>query len=133
MSSVVSAVGMMRAAAAQQATAALVARPRPSSAAFCLSQAHAQIAPRIRPGSTNGTSRLLAQGWSGDTAGRYRAETITQPAIASGSAQILAAAVGARQVSSALSLLLPSSARPNVRSRTVGKPMYQNTQYRLSW
>jgi len=47
MSRVVSAVGMIRAAAAQQATAALVARPRPSSAAFCLSQAHAQIAPRI--------------------------------------------------------------------------------------
>ena len=110
-----------------------MARPRPSWAAFCLSQAHAQIAPRIRPGSTNGTSRLLAQGWSGETAGRYSTETITQPAIASGSAQILAAAVGSCQVSSALRLLLASSARPNVPSRTVGRPMYQNTQYRLSW
>src|SRR5580693_10161895 len=133
MSRVVSAVGMISAAAQQQATAAETARPRPSRTARSFSQADAQIAPRIRPGSTNGTSRLLAQGWSGETAGRYRTETITQPAIASGSAQILAAAVGSCQVSRALRLLLASSARPNVPSRTVGRPMYQNTQYRLSW
>ena len=53
--------------------------------------------------------------------------------VTEGSAQILTSAWGSFQVSSALRLLRDSSARPNVPSRTVGRPMYQNTQYRLSW
>src|ERR1700685_592488 len=133
MSRGVSAVGMISAAAQQQATAAETARPRPSRAARSFSQADAQMAPRISPGSTNGNSRLLAQGSSGATAGRYSTETITQPAIASGSAQTLAAARGSCQVSSAFRHLLARSAVPGVASSTVGRPMYQTAQYRLAW
>ena len=69
-SRVVSAVGMSIEAAQQEAIVTAVALVRPSWAACSLSQAAAQMPPRIRPGSTNGTRRRLAHGWSGATAGR---------------------------------------------------------------
>ena len=90
----VSAVGMSSEAVQQEATMTAVALVRPSWAAWSFSQAAAQIAPRIRPGSTNGTRRRLAHGWSGATAGRYSTVTIDQSAIISGSAQTRAAAWG---------------------------------------
>src|ERR1035441_235906 len=81
MSRLVSAVGMSSDATQQQATTAAVARLRPSWPARSFSQTDAQMAPRIRPGSTNGTSRLLAHGWSGETAGRNSTVTITHREI----------------------------------------------------
>ena len=41
----------------------------------------------MKPGSTPGTRRRLAQGWSGTMAGRYRVAKITQANTISGSAQ----------------------------------------------
>ena len=61
-SRVVSAVGMSIEAAQQEAIVIAVARVRPNWAAWSLSQAAAQMPPRIRPGSTNGTRRRLAHG-----------------------------------------------------------------------
>ena len=61
-SKVVSAVGMTREATQQVATMPSVIFVRPSWAAWSLSQVAAQMAARIRPGSTNGTSRRLAHG-----------------------------------------------------------------------
>src|SRR5206468_6266266 len=110
-SSVVRAVGMISEATQQAATAALVILVRPSSAACSLSQLAAQMPPRIRPGSTNGTRRRLAHGWSGATAGRYSTVTMLQSAIMSGSAQTRAAAVGSFQVRSALVVLFARTAR----------------------
>ena len=131
-SRVVSAVGMSIETAQQEAIRTAVALVRPSWAAWSLSQAAAQMPPRIRPGSTNGTRRRLAHGWSGATAGRYSTVTIDHSAIISGSAQIRAAAVGSFQVRSALVHRLARTARPNAPSSTAGTPRYQITQYRLS-
>ena len=131
-SRVVSAVGMSSEAAQQQAMMTAVARVRPSSAACALSQVAAQIPPRIRPGSTNGTRRRLAHGWSGATAGRYSTVTMVQIAIISGSAQTRAAAVGSFQVRRDFVHRLARTARPNAPSSTAGTPRYQITQYRLS-
>ena len=61
-SKVVSAVGMTRDATQQVATMPDVTLVRPSWDAWSLSQVAAQMAARIRPGSTNGTSRRLAHG-----------------------------------------------------------------------
>ena len=61
-SRVVSAVGMSSEAAQHEAIVTAVARVRPNWAACPLSQAAAQMPPRIRPGSTNGTRRRLAHG-----------------------------------------------------------------------
>jgi len=90
------------------------------------------MAPRIRPGSTNGTRRRLAHGWSGATAGRYSTVTTDHSAISSGSAQIRTAASGSFQLRRAFVALLARTARPNAPSSTVGTPRYQITQYRLS-
>ena len=128
----VSAVGMSSDATQQEATTLEVTRVRPSWAAWSLSQLEAQMAARIRPGSTNGTSRRLAQGWSGATAGRHSTVTITQIAIMAGSAQIRAAALGSFQVSSAFVHRRARTARPKAPSSTAGAPRYQITQYRLS-
>src|SRR5206468_9724226 len=127
-SSVVRAVGMISEATQQAATAALVILVRPDSAAWSLSQVAAQMPPRIRPGSTNGTRRRLAHGWSGATAGRYSTVTMDQIAIISGSAQTRAAAVGSFQVRSDFVHRLASTARPNAPSSTAGTPRYQITQ-----
>jgi hypothetical protein len=127
-SSVVSAVGMSSDAAPQEATRAAVVFERPSSAAWSFSQVTAQIAPRIRPGRTNGTSLRLAHGWSGATAGRYSTVTITHSAIISGSAQARAAPVGSSQLIRALVPRFASAARPRAPSSTVGTPRYQMTQ-----
>ena len=129
----VSAVGMSSEATPQEATTAEVMRVRPSWAAWSFSQVAAQMPPRISPGSTNGTSRRLAHGWSGDTAGRHSTVTITHRAIISGSAQTRAAAPGSFQVTSACAHRRASIARPNAPSSTAGTPRYQITQYRLSW
>ena len=80
----------------------------------------AQIAPRISPGRTNGTSLRLAHGWSGATAGRYSTVTITHSAIISGSAQARAAPVGSSQLIRALVARWASAARPRAPSSTVG-------------
>ena len=132
-SRVVSAVGMSSDATQQEATMPEVILVRPSWEAWSLSQAAAHSAPRIRPGSTNGTSRRLAHGWSGETAGRNSTVTITQIAIISGSAQTRATALGSDQVSSAFVHRRARIARPNAPSSTAGAPRYQITQYRLSW
>ena len=129
-SKVVSAVGISSDATQQDATAAAVSRAWP---ALSFSHADAQMAQRINPGAANGTSRLLAHGWSGEVAGRHSTVTITQTAIISGSAQTLAAPRGSRQVRRALRPRRTSAARPNAPSSTAGTPRYQMTQYRLSW
>ena len=66
-------------------------------------------------------------------AGRHSTVTMTQIAISSGSAQVLASAPGSVQVNSARPHRLVRTARPKAPTRTAGRPMYQITQYRLSW
>jgi hypothetical protein len=132
-SKLVSAVGMSSDATQQKATTAAVARLWPRWPARSFSQTDAQTAPRTRPGSTNGTSRRLAHGWSGETAGRYSTVTITQTAISSGSAHTRAASPGSRQVVKARTPRRANTARPNAPSSTAGAPRYQTTQYKLFW
>src|SRR6202020_1616739 len=57
--------------------------PRPRT--HPTSHAQAQTASRITPGSTAGTMRRLAHGWSGVIDGRYRNVTIVHANVISGS------------------------------------------------
>ena len=128
---VVTAAGTSSAITQHTATTEPARRLAPSLRPRSLIQADAQMAVRISPGRTTGTSRRLAQGWSGMMPGRHRTVTVTHPMIISGSAQIRAAPVS-RQVSSERRHRRASSARPRVPRMTAGTPMYQITQYRLS-
>ena len=106
--------------------------PAPRTPARPVSQAATHTAARIRPGSTAGTSRRLAHGWSGTVPGRHRTLTVAQPIISSGRAQIRAVPDGSFHVMSARTTRRASSARPNTPSSRAGKPMYQITQYSVS-
>ena len=114
------------------ATSAAAVRPAPRDRARPRSQADAQIAQRISPGSTSGTRRRLAHGWSGRVSGCHKTAAEPQPMTASGSAQMRAVPDGSRQENRARRHRRTSSARPNPPSSSVGSPMYQMTQYRVS-
>ena len=76
----------------------------------------------MKPGSTVGTSRRLAHGWSGVIAGLYSVVTMAHAKIIRGSTQV--GACPRRH-------LRASSAAPSVASATAGTPMYQKTQCML--
>src|ERR1022692_1574255 len=98
---VVTAVGTSSAPTQHTATNEVAAIPAPRSLARPTSQAEAQIAKTIRPGSTSGTSRRLADGWSGAMAGYHRTAADPAQMIASGSPQARADPAGSRQLISA--------------------------------
>ncbi len=119
----VTAAGSSSATAQQAATAPCEICPAPRARARRTSQPHVQTAKSTSPGSTTGTSRRLAHGWSGTMPGFHKVVTTAQPMTRTGRPQIRAAP---------RRNLRASCAAPNVASSTAGSPMYQITQYRLS-
>ena len=129
---VVIAVGTARATAKQAAATDTATVAEPRFLARPASQADTQIAPRMKPGSTRGTSSRLAQGWSGTVSGTQSRRNVAGTRISSGSAHTRARPLSSVQVSSARPQRRTSRARPKPPSSTAGIPMYQVTQYRLS-
>ena len=114
--------GTMRAAAQTPTTPPLTTLPTPRARSQPVTQRMAQTARSRNPGSTAGTSRRLAQGWSGVIAGRYSVETMDQEKTSRGSVQAGAPRRTHRKM---------RTTAPAVPRITAGMPMYQNTQCRL--
>src|ERR1700689_31261 len=94
--SVVARVGTSSAATQNAATTDAAVLPAPRARPRPRNQADAQVAHKISPGSTKGTRRRLAQGWSGTVSGCQRTAAEPQQMTASGSAQTRVAPDGAR-------------------------------------
>src|SRR6201993_2175692 len=154
----VPAPGIAIASTQQDAAAMAVHRDAPSLTARAVSREEAQSPSRISPGSTTSTSRWLAQGWSGSSAGAHSTVTTDQPMIRIGSphrrANVSAslsappaeprirlgsppsratgsASLSAPSPAAARAHRHPSAEAPATASSTAGIPRYQNTQSRL--
>src|SRR5215467_9798351 len=121
----------------QVAAAPAVHRAAPSATARAASRDDAHSPNRISPGNTTGTSRWLAHGCSGSTAGSHSTVTTDQQMITKGKPH-------RRTVSNELRLSAepqPSTAPPTKRhasnaapataSSTAGTPRYHSTQFTL--
>src|SRR5439155_8422840 len=82
-SNVVTAAGNARASTQQADTSVPARRPAPTSAERSRTREQTHSARQIRPGSTTGTSRREAHGWSGRIAGIHSTATVDQPMIRS--------------------------------------------------